>query len=76
MVNKNFDKKWDTLEMLHTIGIYLNKGCNAYWIFYPSKGALIRGQHLFECNIYLKVTCNKELSHVNGIITFSVKLTE
>ena len=30
MVNKNFDKKWDTLEMLHTIGIYLNKGWNAY----------------------------------------------
>ena len=29
MVNRNFDKKWDTLEMLHTIGIYLNKGCNA-----------------------------------------------
>ena len=29
MVNKNFDKKWDTLEMLHTIGIYLNKGCYA-----------------------------------------------
>ena len=29
MVNKNFDKKWDTLEMLHTIGVYLNKGCNA-----------------------------------------------
>lgn len=30
MVNKNFDKKWDTLEILHTIGIYLDKGCNAY----------------------------------------------
>ena len=30
MVNKNFDKKWDTLEMSHIIGIYLNKGCTAY----------------------------------------------
>ena len=40
-------------------------------------------EHLFEGStylnatlFYLKVTCNKELSHVNGIITFSIKLTE
>lgn len=45
--------------------------------FIPQTEQLFEGSTYLNATLfYLKVTCNKELSHVNGIITFSIKLTE
>ena len=68
MVNKNFDKKWDTLEILHTIGIYLN-GLQCLLNFLPlkrstySRAALIWMQHLFESYMQQRIVSCKWYYH-------------